>query len=83
MLQGPRGSLLVPTFGGRDLALELDLGGAEAVVSLNGNPSGVCRAETPACRVALLAGVLVRGDNVVGLDARPGLALTAIRLTPR
>jgi hypothetical protein len=83
VLREPRGSLLVPTLGGRDLALDLDLGGAEAAVSVNGRPAGVCRAETPSCRVALPAGVLWRGDNIVGLDARPGLALTAVRVTPR
>jgi hypothetical protein len=74
-------TLLLPTFGGHDLAVELDLDGAAAGVSLNGRPAGVCRAGGR-CRVTVPGGRLFRGDNVLAVAGRPGMVLRAVRLRP-
>jgi hypothetical protein len=83
VLQASRGTILVPALGGGDLALALDLGGAAADVTVNGWPAGRCGAGPAPCRIALPAAVVVRGDNVVALDARPGVALRSVHVAPR
>jgi hypothetical protein len=78
--RAPIATLLLPTFGGRDIVAELELDGA-AGVSLNGRPAGRCAAGGT-CRVALPGAHLFRGDNVLALSSRPGTALRAVRLLP-
>lgn len=83
VLSASSGTFLVPTFGGRDLALDLELQGSGADVSLNGRPVGTCPSDSLSCRIDLPAARLVRGDNVIALSAPPGTTLRALRIAPR
>ena len=84
-MEAREASLLLPTFGGADLDVELALEAeAPVAVEVNGRPAGVAAAGTDGLlRVRVPAALLFRGDNVLTLRATaPGARLRRVVLRP-
>ena len=82
LVKAPVATVLVPTFGERDLDLSLDLTGGDAAVSVNGHLLGTCSAREGPCRLRLPRARLFRGDNLLRLTAPEGTSLRGVRLAP-